>query len=200
MSTSNTRTLLASAVLALAPLAANAGPGAVYTTTKAGTAVNRNLYATTADVYVSGGPQNMNASGLADGTYYFQVTDPSGKTLLSNDNAVCRQLLVSGGRVSGPAGPCPHAAGTFNAANGATPVQLAPYSQTPNRGAEYKVWLVPANKASIGADPKVLVFSNGNAKTDNFKTREAAIPTGSCQPSSSLSVMVSGTDVVSYVP
>src|SRR5207244_2342098 len=55
--------------------------GAIYTTTKDGTAVNRNAYAAATDVYLSGGPQNLNASGLPDGTYYFLVTDPSGKTL-----------------------------------------------------------------------------------------------------------------------
>lgn len=174
--------------------------GAVYTTNKAGTAVNWNIYDSTSDVYISGGPQNTNASGLPDGTYYFQVTDPSGHTLLSTDNAVCRQLIVSGGHVSGATGPCPHANGTFNPDNNTLPVQLLPYAVTPNDGGEYKVWLVPVASAVIsGTDPKVLVFTNANSKTDNFKAH-VSTPQGSCQPSSSLSVLVTGTNAVAYVP
>jgi hypothetical protein len=175
--------------------------GAIYSTTKDGTAVNKNIYGSLQDAYLSGGPQNQNASGLPDGTYYFQVTDPSGKTLLSTDNAVCRQLNVTGGRVSGSAGPCAHANGTFNSANGSLPVQLAPFSASPNKGTEYKVWLIPINRATISpSDPKVLVFEKSDSVTDNFKARAEQVIQGSCQPSSSLSVLVSGSNVVAYVP
>ncbi|HYY99249.1 MAG TPA: hypothetical protein VE642_11685 [Pyrinomonadaceae bacterium] len=180
--------------------------GAAYTTTKDAAAVDKNIYAATSDVYLSGGPQNLHASGLPDGIYYFQVTDPSGKVLLSTDNAVCRQLKVAGGRVVGAAGPCPHANGTPNAANGATPVQLAPFSVTPNAGGEYKAWIISqVGSTSIsGSDPKVINFSNPNSKTDNFKilpsTEPPPPPPGSCQPSSSLSVLVTGTNVTAYVP
>jgi hypothetical protein len=178
--------------------------GAIYTTTKDGTIVNQNLYGSTADVYLSGGPQNKNAAGLTDGTYYFQVTDPSGKTLLSTDNAVCRQLKVTGGRVAGAdpaAGACAHADGVFNPANGTLPIQVAPFSKTPNNGNEYKAWVVPVGSATIsGTDPKVLNFNKNNSKTDNFKAQAEVVVQGSCQPSSSLSVLVSGSNVVAYVP
>ena len=178
--------------------------GAIYTTIKDGTVVNKNIYGSTEDVYLSGGPQNLNASGLPDGTYYFQVTDPSGKTLLSTDDARCRQLTVTGGRVSGSTSTgtpaCQHALGLFNPANGTKPVQLAPFSKTPNNGNEYKAWVVPVGSATIGSDLKTLNFSHSNAKTDNFKAQAEAVVQGSCQPSSSLSVLVSGTDVVAYVP
>src|SRR5262245_9123255 len=103
---------------------------AIYTTNKTATIVNANVqYGLSTDVYLSGGPQNNKASGPADGVYYFQVTDPSGRVLLSSDNAACRQLQVTGGRVMGtPVGApaCSHALGTFNPSNGVTPVQLAP--------------------------------------------------------------------------
>lgn len=178
--------------------------GAIYSTTKDGIAVNKNIYGSIQDVYLSGGPQNLNASGLPDGTYYFQVTDPSGKTLLSTDNAVCRQLKVTGGRVSGAdpaAGLCAHANGTFNPANGTLPVQLAPFSASPNKGNEYKVWIVPVGSATISeSDPKVLNFTNSSSATDNFKAQAEEVVQGSCQPSSSLSVLVSGSNVVAYVP
>jgi len=177
--------------------------GAIYTTTQDGTAVNQNIYGAAQDVYLSGGPQNTKAAGLPDGTYYFQVTDPSGKTLLSSDDAVCRQLSVVNGRVAGSTGSsCKHANGTPNPANGATPVQLAPFAKTPNAGEEYKAWLIPVGRATISStDPKVLVFGRSDAKTDNFKAHnEEVVQQGSCQPSSSLSVLVSGSNVVSYVP
>jgi len=176
--------------------------GAIYTTDKTGTIVNANVnYGLTTDVYLSGGPQNQTASGLPDGMYYFQVTDPSGKKLLSTDNAVCRQLSVTGGRVVGATGPaCKHPNGTFNPANGTTPVQLAPFLTTPNPGGVYKAWLIPFADASIGSDPKVINFNQSNSKTDNFKIIAGTVQQGSCQPSSSLSVLVSGANVVSYVP
>jgi hypothetical protein len=178
--------------------------GAVYTTTADGTVVNANIYPLSTDVFIGGGPQNQKASGLPAGTYYFQVTDPSGADLLSTDNAVCRELLVAGGRVSGSTGPtCKHANGTFNPANGSLPVQLAPFSNTPNKGNEYKVWVVPTGSATISTgNPNVLVFSKSDAKTDNFKTNSTPplAPEGSCEGSGSLSALVNGTSVTSYVP
>lgn len=176
-------------------------PGAIQTTDKTGTAVNTNTYGMSTDVYLSGGPQNQNAAGLPNGTYYFQVTNPNGATLLSTDNAVCRQLKVVGGKVAGATGPCAHANGTFNPANGTTPVQVGPFSVTPNNGGVYKVWLIPTGKATIsGTDPKVLNFSNSNAKTDNFKVQSVTPPVGSCLPTSSLSVLIAGSNVTAYIP
>lgn len=178
---------------------------AIYTTDKTGTVVNQNIYALSTDVYLSGGPQNNNASGLADGTYYFQVTDPSGNTLLSTDIALCRQLLVSGGRVAGPTGPsCRHAHGTFDPADGTLPVQLFPFNPTPNAGNEYKAWLIAqtASTSVSASDPTVLIFSQSDAKTDNFKVQNALAPPppGSCQGSSALTVLVTGRNVIGYVP
>jgi hypothetical protein len=176
---------------------------AVFTTNKTGTAVNQNIFNTSTDVYISGGPQNTNHSGLADGTYFFQVTDPSGKQLLSADNAVCRQLKVAGGVIIGASSPCPHAIGSFNPANGMTPVQLVPFSTTDNPGLEFKVWLIAqTSSTSVStADPKVINFSKKDSFTDNFKVQVSTVPpSGSCQPSSSLTVLVSGTNAVAYVP
>ncbi len=192
----------AGALLLSGLLTGSAFAAAIYTTDKTGTIVNANTqYGTATDVYLSGGPQNLKASGLPDDTYYFQVTDPSGKVLLSTDNALCRQLKVTGGRVDGAGGLCPHLNGTFNPANGATPVQLAPFSPTPNAGTVYKAWMIPTSKATIGSDPKVLIFAQKDAKTDNFKIPAfTPPPPGSCAPSSSLSVLVKGTNVTSYVP
>ncbi len=61
---------------------------------------------------------------------------------------------------------------------------------------------IPVGAASVStSDPKVINFKQSSSVTDNFKVRASAVPpTGSCQPSSSLSVLVSGTNVVAYVP
>jgi len=150
--------------------------GAIFTTTSDGTKVNGNIYDKCCDAYLNGGPQNNNFSGLPPGTYYFQVTDPSGAILLSTDNAVCRQVIVdANGRVHGATGSCPHPNGTPNPANQSTPVELCPFSQTPNAGGEYKVWLIAQTSGTTidSGDPKVLHFTNDDTKTDNFKCRES---------------------------
>lgn len=151
--------------------------GSIQTTNSSGTAVNQNLFDSKADVYLNGGPQNMNASGLPNGPYYFQVTEPNG-TLLSSDNAVCRQLQVINGRVAGAAGSCPHANGTFNPNNGTTPVQLSPFNDTTNAGGVYKVWLIRQNSNTTidPMNPKVLRFRNADSKTDNFKIKTNTPP------------------------
>ena len=78
-------------------LRAHAPSGAIFTTVSDGTEVNYNIYQAKEDVYLDGGPgpgAPQHAAGLDDGVYVFQVTDPSGKTLLSTDPAGCRLFTV----------------------------------------------------------------------------------------------------------
>jgi hypothetical protein len=118
--------------------------GAIFTTTATGGTVNANIYDAKTDVYLNGGPQNNNSQGLPDGTYYFQVTDPSGMTLLSTDDVTARELQVVNGRVYGVANATSspytctgtHANGSYNPANQSIPVQLANFADTPNAGGE----------------------------------------------------------------
>lgn len=134
--------------------------GAIFTSTVDATVVNENTrYGAKSEVYLNGGPQNLNANGLPDGAYYYQITDPSGKDLLSNDDIACRVLQVVGGRVAGvPADDaggygtpaCYHAIGTVNEASGVLPVQMGSavtdpqwFLDTPNNGGEYKAWITP---------------------------------------------------------
>ena len=155
--------------------------GAIFTTTVDGLTVNGNVYENKEDVYLNGGPQNLNSNGLPLGIYYFQVTDPSGATLLSTDPAVCRQVQVvangSGkGVISGAAqasidAGCAHASGNLNPSNGGTPVQLIPYDDTPNPGGEYKAWLTPVAKYNAGDSNCRFGFCDADSKTDNFKIR-----------------------------
>ena len=100
--------MLTSAALALvfpATASAQTEPlsGAIFTTDVTGVPVNLNIYDAKQDVYLNGGPginAPDDAAGLPAGTYSFQVTSPSGKTLLSTDPVSCRQFTVdASGRI-----------------------------------------------------------------------------------------------------
>jgi hypothetical protein len=193
--------LAASAMLlgaALIPTAASADPisGAIFTTDSTGLEVNANQYAAKPDVYLNGGPgvnAPVGAAGLSpDGTYIFQVTDPSGKVLLSQDAAQCREVTVSGGVITGVTGPCPHATG-LSLAPGEMSVQLCTppdgvscFNDTPNNGGVYKVWMTPL--AQYQCDLTVVDCGNtsgsngykhgfvpSDSKTDNFKVSNVPI-------------------------
>jgi hypothetical protein len=136
--------------------------GAIFTTTVNGDEVNFNHYASKPDVYLDGGPGEgapQTAAGLDDGTYVFQVTDPSGKVLLSTDQARCRQFTVSGGIITGVVSTgCQHSTG-FDIDHGAATVQLIPYDDTPNNGGVYKVWVTLVSNYLAGCQQ--LGVSNG---------------------------------------
>jgi len=168
---------------------AHAPSGAIFTTLPDGSEVNMNIYASKDLVYLDGGPgpgAPATAAGLDDGTYVFQVTDPSGKTLLSTDAAKCRQFTVAGGLISGVvATGCEHLTGIDMDHNAVT-VQLLPYNDTPNPGGVYKAWVVRvddflAGCAALGVANGLNVVNCGKSpgnfhgfvprhtKTDNFK-------------------------------
>ena len=169
--------------------------GAIFTTTANGGAVNFNIYPSKEAVYLDGGPPPnapQTAAGLPDGTYVFQVTDPSGKTLLSTDAAKCRQFTVAGGIITGVViTGCEHATGA-DIDHGAMTVQLMPYADTPNNGGEYKAWATPVANylegcAALGVSNGLDVVDCGmtggdvhgfipsHSKTDNFKARSPMV-------------------------
>lgn len=130
---------------------AHAPSGAIWTTEVDGVPVNGNIYDDKDDVYLNGGPLRPGAAGLPPSTYVFQVTDPSGSDLLSQDKAKCRVFTVGvNGRIDGVVdstifntngnGSCTHAIGT-DVDTGATTIRLMPYANTPNPGGEYKAWI-----------------------------------------------------------
>ena len=164
-----------------------AGPpaGAIFTTVADGSEVNYNIYQAKEDVYLDGGPgpgAPQHAAGLDDGIYVFQVTDPSGKTLLSTDPVECRQFTISGGIIVSTApSSCPHTTGN-DVDHGALTVQLMPFNDTPNNGGEYKVWVTlranyvcSNNLGIVDCGPKKQGAAHGFipkfSKTDNFKVR-----------------------------
>lgn len=185
--------------LALAPWAgAHAPSGAIFTTLSDGSEVNFNQFPSKEAVYLDGGPgpgAPQTAAGLDDGTYVFQVTDPSGKVLLSTDPAGCRQFTVANGIITGvvPFNSCAHLTGT-DIDHGATTVQLMPYLDTPNPGGVYKVWvtrvedyLLGASQLGVSAADALNTVDPGRApgnshgfipahsKTDNFKVKRVPI-------------------------
>ncbi len=162
-------------------------PGAIFTTLADGNQVNANIFSAKCDglgVYLDGGPgpnAPVGAAGLPDGDYYYQVTEPSGKTLLSTDPQSFRRFTVSGGIITSRVAP--QAAGDHDTGvdvdHGAVTVELCPFLDTPNNGGEYKVWVTPVadfsgNAAIVdnGYNPGYFHgFIPAASKTDNFKVK-----------------------------
>jgi len=159
--------------------------GAIFTTDITGARVNQNLYATKCGptgVYLDGGPgpnAPATAAGLPDGDYYFQVTDPSGKKLLSIDPVANRKVTVSGGLFVSAVN---HQVFPNSGGSGGVNVELCspfdvPFLDTPNPGGVYKVWVTPTGDF-IGDASKVdnpcgngcfHGFLPAASKVDNFK-------------------------------
>jgi hypothetical protein len=171
------------AVASAAIVGAHAPSGAIFTTLADGSEVNVNQYSSKEDVYLNGGPgigAPATAAALDDGTYYFQVTDPSGKTLLSTDNIECRRFRVTDGLITyepGPGCTTPHLTGTDSANDhGGDTIQLMPYADTPNRGGVYKVWVTFTEDYGCTTEGGCKHgFLPRHSKTDNFKVREVPI-------------------------
>ncbi len=170
--------------------------GAIFTTIKDGSEVNANIYDAKCDllgVYLDGGPGQgapQHAAGLPDGDYFYQITDPSGKTLLSTDPQKYRRLTITAGIIT--ARVAPQAVGDhdtgFDVDHGAVTVEMCPFLDTPNNGGEYKAWLTPVG--AFTGDPELVDngydpggpgeednfhgFVPSFSKTDNFKVKQSA--------------------------
>lgn len=160
--------------------------GKIYTSLFDGASVHVNRYASNDAVYLNGGRVQPNSNGLPDGTYYFQVTGPSGNDLLSTDPAVCRQVVVFGGVIAGAEGPsCQHPTG-IPQADGSVPIKLMPFNNTPNPGGNYKAWLIRQTaNTSVAADGIHINFQNSNAKQEVFRVEEVPC-TENCGPTVTL--------------
>lgn len=160
---------------------ADAISGAIYTSTIDGSIVNANLYENKADVYLNGGPPlnaPCSAGGVDDGDYFFQVTSPDGKKLLSQDQVFQRKFRVVGGVITQNLGN--HGIGG-GSCQGSISIQLLPYADTPNNGGVYKVWITRvsdyyaacprAARPNARTDCGSAGFVPGHTKTDNFRVR-----------------------------
>jgi len=164
--------------------------GAIFTTNANDTEVNVNQYASKTDVYLNGGPglgAPVGAAGLPPGVYVFQVTDPSGKNLLSTDPAKCRQFTVGTAGFMIDVAPsvaagCGHVTGSDSVTKGIT-VQLMPFNDTTNNGGVYKAWATPVgdyvcslNVVDCGSiNGGVHGFIHSDSKTDNFKVKNEPV-------------------------
>jgi len=179
---------LATAVFSTAVMAAQSAPvtGAIFTTDQNSTFVNGNVYDTATGVYLNGGPRPnapCTAAGLPNGDYYFQVTDPSGKVLLSYEfvdganhpfvDIRQRKVNVTNGLMKSYSGTRYKGIGKCS---GAITVELFPYLRTPNPGGEYKVWMTPVGDYACGGVSNqndctigFFGFIPSKSKTDNFK-------------------------------
>jgi hypothetical protein len=189
---------LLAAGLLFGSMAAQAAPGAIWTSLKSGATVNANLYAAKCGdpgVWLNGGPNNSSGGGgLPEGGYVFQVTDPSGATLLSSDPPLNRQVTVDDtGFIVGIVEPG-HSVNDLgdDPLTGPAAVELCPFANTPNNGGEYKVWLTPVasfidpdigncvletGKSPSGVDcAGKFGFVGGHIKTDNFKAPDEPSP------------------------
>jgi hypothetical protein len=153
-------------VLAMLPAAsagvtfADSSPisGAIFSTiSPCDGAVNQNIYAAKADVYINGGPARPGAAAMPPGNYYVRVTEPFGGAVL-------------GSSVGGPLGDMPvnvTSGGDFlscyqlSAILKQTSNGQPGYDSTTNPGGEYKVWVCQDSG-----------FTDSLCKTDNFKVKE----------------------------
>jgi len=157
--------VIVGAIFATTAGVASAEPvsGAVFTTDSACSGTDLNLYGAKSDVYLDGGPAHSGAAGLPDGSYYVQVTDPSGAMVLGKSAGADATVL------NGEFVQCYQLTDTlYTASSGFT---TKGYDDTPNAGGVYKVWV------STSSD-----FTNSVTKTDNFKVEACDPETEDCTP------------------
>lgn len=173
----------AGCVLAATPAQAKL-TGAVWTTLPDGTAVDHNVYNAKEDVYLNGGPFHASGAWLPDGDYYFMVTDPPGKTLLSTDAPSAgdpygdfhRRIHIQDGKVLQPS-PVPPYTNHLFAADTKRPgnftIQLMPYNNSKN--GEYKMWVTPVEDYQPGNPASKFGYLPSDSKTDNFRVRRGRL-------------------------
>jgi hypothetical protein len=156
-----------------APLRAQQN-GAIYVTDRFGHHVEGNTFSRPGSIYLVGGPVSglpCGSPGLADGDYYFELTDPAGTQLLSPDPIADRRVRVLGGVIASYLGSTHLAGGTGPC--GSTYLRLMPFTVSLTTGDEYKVWLTrvgdydPNGSGFFG-------FLPSKSKSETFKLRSSA--------------------------
>jgi hypothetical protein len=149
--------------------------GSISTCTEDGGQASGDAFDHACDAYLragqgGGGPGGGPKAGLPPGDYLFQVTDPSGSTLLSLDGPANGVLSVAAGQGGFSSYAGSHQAAGDGAA-GTLRVQLCPVAATPNPGGVYKVWLTRADCYEAGEG--TFGFHPSRSKTHTFKVTGA---------------------------
>jgi hypothetical protein len=180
--------LFLGAVLA-SPARANGDKGAIFPTTLDGSGLKGRSFDSKCAVYLAAGngPHTRGkARGLPRGEYYFQVTDPSGKQLLSTDPVENRRFKVVQGVIVSHSGTHPTGSDHKNWKVKAITIGLAgpncpaDYLDTPSKRGAYKVWITPVDE--FRANPARCRnrcfhgFVASESKTAVFRVRPAAPP------------------------
>lgn len=180
------------------PARADGDTGAIFTTTLDGSGVEGRMYDSKCAVYLATGPgrhARWKAKGLPRGEYYFQVTDPSGKQLLSTDPVANRRFKVVQGVIVSHPGSHPTGIDQKHWKLKAITVGLAgancpaDYLDTANKRGAYKVWVTPIDE--FRGDPSKVDnqcrkrcfhgFVPAESKTAVFRVEPAApSPPGAC--------------------
>jgi hypothetical protein len=122
---------------------------------------------------------------MAEGDYYFQVTDPSGQKLLSTDPVSNRRVTIANGVIVSYSGTHPTGINQAQWKSRAMTVGLAgpncptDFADTPNRRGAYKVWLTPVEEYRDTARCRRRCFHGfmaSESKTTVFRVKEAAPP------------------------
>jgi SdrD B-like domain len=135
-----------------AAVAQHPGPQKISLADSSGRPAADNLFAHAVDVFLSSPGATCAAAGLPDGRYYLQVTDPSGKYLLSTDPPQARLITVRGGLFV-QAGLTAHAIAPASVGCRSSLLAVAPIRETSKFGGIYKVWVTPAD--DFEGDPSV---------------------------------------------
>ena len=115
--------------------------GAVSVSLWDGSAPDGGLFVNRCDVYLTTGRTEVSRP-LPDGDYVFQVTDVSGRALLSTDELRLRQVRIADGVLRGVSGEGRHGMGG-DGLGGTTTVQLCPFDESPDASGTYQLWLTP---------------------------------------------------------
>lgn len=146
--------------------------GAIWTTDPHGERVNGNLYKNPRKVYLAGGPHKKGSAGLPDGFYHFQVTDPAGKKLLSDDDLSDRMFTVEDGYIIS-SNPGTHDENDDTTRGCGVVVQLWPFTFSRKNGGVYKVWVT--REDHYDSSHGCFGFIPSLSKTDNFKVGVAEV-------------------------
>ncbi|UCG84980.1 MAG: hypothetical protein JSW71_13650, partial [Gemmatimonadota bacterium] len=174
----HTKLLLVAVVLAVSVLIAAPAhaklTGAIWTTLCDGSSVDHNVYAAKEDVYLNAGPTGVSGAWVPDGDYYFMVTDPPGKTLLSTDSIAQRKVQIEDGKVLEPGlGYTDHFYCEDVGRPGNYTIQLMPYDDSAN--GEYKLWITRVENYEPGNPASKFGFIPSESKTDNFRVRRGQV-------------------------